>query len=99
METSSVQSGAQQRSPSLPALSTISTGAIEHDSVGPPSLLVDTTLTPFQQRGVDWMVYLHQNRLNGILADEMGMGKTVQTIAFLAHLLGQNKLRCALGTR
>ena len=32
------------------------------------------------------MVSLYQNRVNGILADDMGMGKTVQSIAILAYL-------------
>jgi ATP-dependent DNA helicase len=32
------------------------------------------------------MISMWQNGLNGILADQMGLGKTVQTIGFLAHL-------------
>ncbi|RLN16727.1 ATP-dependent DNA helicase DDM1 isoform X2 [Panicum miliaceum] len=31
----------------------------------------------------------YQNGLNGILADQMGLGKTIQTIGFLAHLKGK----------
>ncbi len=31
----------------------------------------------YQLRGVRWMISLHQNGLNGILADQMGLGKTV----------------------
>lgn len=38
---------------------------------------------------MDWLVNLHKKRLNGILADETGLGKTVQTVAYLAHLAGQ----------
>ncbi|KAF7724472.1 DNA repair protein rad16 [Apophysomyces ossiformis] len=42
-------------------------------------------LLPFQKHGVGWM--LQQEKLNefkgGILADEMGMGKTIQTISLL----------------
>ncbi|KAI8380944.1 SNF2 family N-terminal domain-containing protein [Radiomyces spectabilis] len=42
-------------------------------------------LLPFQKYGVGWM--LQQEKLNdfkgGILADEMGMGKTIQTISLL----------------
>jgi ATP-dependent DNA helicase len=40
----------------------------------------------YQLRGVRWLISLYQNGLNGILADQMGLGKTVQTIGFLSHL-------------
>lgn len=38
---------------------------------------------------MDWLVNLHKKHLNGILADETGLGKTVQTVAYMAHLAGQ----------
>lgn len=41
---------------------------------------------PAQLKGVKWIISLYQNGLNGILADQMGLGKTVQTIGFLSHL-------------
>ncbi|RDB15389.1 ISWI chromatin-remodeling complex ATPase ISW2 [Hypsizygus marmoreus] len=40
----------------------------------------------YQIQGLNWMVALHHNGLNGILADEMRLGKTLQTISFLAYL-------------
>lgn len=53
-------------------------------------LLTGGTLKVYQIKGVQWMISLFQNGLNGILADQMGLGKTVQTIAFLAHLRSNN---------
>jgi len=32
------------------------------------------------------MASLYENKANGILADDMGMGKTIQAIAFLAYI-------------
>jgi SNF2 family DNA or RNA helicase len=29
---------------------------------------------------------LYENKINGILADDMGMGKTIQTIAIMAYI-------------
>ncbi|KAF9589973.1 hypothetical protein IFM89_029710 [Coptis chinensis] len=51
-------------------------------------LLTGGKLKQYQLKGVKWMISLWQNGLNGILADQMGHGKTIQTIAFLAHLKG-----------
>ncbi|KAJ2008596.1 DNA repair protein rad16 [Coemansia thaxteri] len=48
----------------------------------PPELKIK--LLPFQQEGVWWMVRQeHSMFKGGILADEMGMGKTLQTIALM----------------
>uniref|UniRef100_A0A3Q2NNU0 E1A binding protein p400 n=1 Tax=Fundulus heteroclitus TaxID=8078 RepID=A0A3Q2NNU0_FUNHE len=53
---------------------------------GSAPILLHGLLREYQQIGVDWLVNLHKKRLNGILADETGLGKTVQTVAYLAHL-------------
>ncbi|XP_058009192.1 ATP-dependent DNA helicase DDM1 isoform X2 [Hevea brasiliensis] len=51
-------------------------------------LLTGGKLKSYQIKGVKWLISLWQNGLNGILADQMGLGKTIQTIGFLAHLKG-----------
>ena len=57
-----------------------------------PESVSGATLKAYQQEGLVWLTSLFENGLNGILADEMGLGyvgahsKTLQTIAFLAHL-------------
>lgn len=49
-------------------------------------LLTGGELKNYQLKGVKWLISLWQNGLNGILADQMGLGKTIQTIGFLSHL-------------
>lgn len=39
--------------------------------------LIKGDLRPYQLKGVKWLVSLYNNGLNGILADQMGLGKTV----------------------
>jgi len=48
--------------------------------------LMSGSMRDYQLKGVKWLISLYQNGLNGILADQMGLGKTVQTIGFLSHL-------------
>jgi SNF2 family DNA or RNA helicase len=43
------------------------------------------TLREYQQRGVSWLSYLEQLGLNGCLADDMGLGKSIQVIARLVQ--------------
>jgi ATP-dependent helicase STH1/SNF2 len=43
-------------------------------------------LKAYQVSGLEWMVSLYNNNLNGILADELGLGKTIETIALLTYL-------------
>uniref|UniRef100_A0A8D2Q4G7 E1A binding protein p400 n=1 Tax=Varanus komodoensis TaxID=61221 RepID=A0A8D2Q4G7_VARKO len=50
-----------------------------------PPLLYGS-LREYQKIGLDWLAKLYKKNLNGILADEAGLGKTVQVIAFFAHL-------------
>ncbi|XP_061624785.1 E1A-binding protein p400 isoform X4 [Phyllopteryx taeniolatus] len=55
----------------------------------PAPHLLHGSLREYQQIGVDWLVNLYKKHLNGVLADETGLGKTVQTVAYMAHLAGQ----------
>lgn len=50
-----------------------------------PALLYGA-LRDYQKIGLDWLAKLYRKNLNGVLADEAGLGKTVQIIAFFAHL-------------
>jgi SNF2 family DNA or RNA helicase len=49
----------------------------------PPKL--QGTLRDYQKRGVFWLQYLEALGLNGCLADDMGLGKSVQLIARLVN--------------
>ncbi|QLE59729.1 DEAD/DEAH box helicase [Nostoc sp. TCL26-01] len=52
------------------------------------------TLREYQKRGVSWLQYLEHLGLNGCLADDMGLGKSVQVIA---RLVQEKELYEALG--
>ena len=43
------------------------------------------TLRPYQERGVAWLSFLSSLGMGGVLADSMGLGKTIQLLALLAH--------------
>jgi non-specific serine/threonine protein kinase len=43
-------------------------------------------LRQYQKAGFDWLHFLHKYEFGGCLADDMGTGKTIQTIAFLQSL-------------
>jgi SNF2 family DNA or RNA helicase len=42
-------------------------------------------LRPYQERGLSWLAFLGTLGLGGVLADDMGLGKSVQTLALIAH--------------
>jgi hypothetical protein len=45
-----------------------------------------------QVEGVSWLVHLFDHHVNAILADEVGLGKSLQVIAFLAFLKEQRRI-------
>ncbi|MBW3625246.1 MAG: SNF2 helicase associated domain-containing protein, partial [Armatimonadetes bacterium] len=40
-------------------------------------------LRPYQKAGYDWLHFLHEYEFGGCLADDMGIGKTIQALAYL----------------
>ncbi|GAB4516436.1 MAG: hypothetical protein Tsb0020_35090 [Haliangiales bacterium] len=52
-----------------------------------------STLRDYQTRGVEWLLYLYDNRFGGLLCDDMGLGKTHQVMAFLVALREQRAAR------
>jgi non-specific serine/threonine protein kinase len=43
------------------------------------------TLRPYQERGLSWLAFLDAVGLGGCLADDMGLGKSIQLLALLIH--------------
>ena len=43
-------------------------------------------LRPYQKAGFDWLHFLREYKFGGCLADDMGTGKTIVTLAFLQSL-------------
>lgn len=51
----------------------------------PPDLTgLKSQLRPYQQAGVDWLWFLYNHQLSGLLCDDMGLGKTHQAMALMA---------------
>lgn len=48
--------------------------------------LLKGTLFPYQKTGVKWLNYMADGNCGCILADSMGLGKTLQIIMLLAHI-------------
>ena len=44
------------------------------------------TLRSYQKAGYDWLHFLNRYGFGGCLADDMGVGKTIQTLAFILSL-------------
>ncbi len=47
----------------------------------PPGL--NATLRPYQERGVGWLAFMERVGLGAVLADSMGLGKTIQVLTLL----------------
>lgn len=57
----------------------------EVEPVTVPPILT-ATLHDHQVLGISWMVHMFRNGMPMILGDQMGLGKTIQTIGFLSYL-------------
>ncbi|MDA8402729.1 MAG: DEAD/DEAH box helicase [Desulfobacteraceae bacterium] len=44
-------------------------------------------LREYQKRGVEWLMFLYENRFGGLLCDDMGLGKTHQIMALMVWLM------------
>jgi hypothetical protein len=53
-----------------------------------PSIVVGGTMRDYQLEGLNWMINLHDNGINGILADEMGARRRTDFIYFYLFPLG-----------
>ena len=52
-------------------------------------------LRPYQKAGFDWLHFLRESRFGGCLADDMGTGKTIQTLCFLQSVKEEYETRNA----
>jgi SNF2 family DNA or RNA helicase len=48
-------------------------------------------LRPYQKSGVEWLWFLYQNGLSGLLCDDMGVGKTHQAMALISAIRSECK--------
>lgn len=67
----------------------------ELPDINPPPEF-SAVLDSHQLLGFRWLVYLHELGAGGLLADEMGVGKTAQVIALLTKLHVEDQLSPAL---
>ncbi len=58
------------------------------DSMVDPEGL-SSVLRPYQRLGVEWLKFLYENNLAGLLCDDMGLGKTHQAMALMVILREQ----------
>ena len=57
----------------------------------PPPKGLKSELRPYQKLGVEWLSFLYENGLGGLLCDDMGLGKTHQAMALMLLIAGENK--------
>ena len=63
------------------------------EAMQPLILNKDCVLKEYQLIGLNWLVLMHEKKINAILADEMRLRKTIQVIALLAYLKEKYHIR------
>lgn len=58
-----------------------------------PRSLVGGVLTDHQVVSLNWMIDLYETQTNGLLADQMGLGKTIQGMSYMAYMKDKLKIR------
>lgn len=58
------------------------------ESTSFPSLKIEPF--EYQRKGINWLISLYSERVGGILADQMGLGKTLQFIALTVFAVDNN---------
>jgi len=58
----------------------------------PPLKGMTSSLRPYQKLGLEWLYFLFENSLGGLLCDEMGLGKTHQIMALMVALREHNRV-------
>ncbi|KYR01272.1 myb domain-containing protein [Tieghemostelium lacteum] len=51
-----------------------------------PEFIQNGIMRDYQIEGLNWLIKMNECGINGILADELGLGKTLQIISLLAYL-------------
>jgi SNF2 family DNA or RNA helicase len=97
-----LSSGDTQTIEKLPVVSFEATGVLQelvtaltnHQAIETLPIPADFQgeLRPYQERGIAWFAFLERWGLGACLADDMGLGKSVQFITFLLHLKEQGTL-------
>ncbi|MBD3317202.1 MAG: hypothetical protein GF344_15555 [Chitinivibrionales bacterium] len=52
-----------------------------------------TKLRTYQRAGVNWLLFLYENRFGGLLCDDMGLGKTHQAMALMCVARAQRSAK------
>lgn len=57
---------------------------------------IESQILEYQRSGTKWLKWLYKNQIGGCLADDMGVGKTFQTIALLSDKLLKKEINKVL---